>query len=321
MIDVFMLAREQILKQDNEVGKISGVVFCEVDQEQYTEIIDMLGTEGSGFQRSLEDLVLFADDTYTAQFPTIESLKVELEDEGVQSGIRDRLQLKEQHLSFRDMFPFDFINLDFCDYYYPMPPDVLQKNRTVENVVDLQTKKRKSTGSDLREFILSVTCRFDEGLPPEALDRLEDLVAENTIGSALYSTALRGLKGTDNVHKWCESDSYDFFVSAWPKEILRMAKDKGWNAEILDIVWYDRTGDSGRQYKIVCLIVLFASQSNLDGYIAEAARVLDPTSRTLIGPIDRNTKTGRVILENLRDVVRVRNERAMQVGRPTLPDP
>ena len=67
---------------------------------------------------------MFQDDDFTSQFPTLESISVQLENENLQSeGEKvDRLQLKRNHFHVKASFPYDFINLDFCDYYYPKPP-------------------------------------------------------------------------------------------------------------------------------------------------------------------------------------------------------
>jgi hypothetical protein len=54
MIDVFMLAKEDILDHDESFGNLADVVFCEYNQEYFPEITEMIGIEGSGFLGELE---------------------------------------------------------------------------------------------------------------------------------------------------------------------------------------------------------------------------------------------------------------------------
>src|SRR5271156_1407070 len=140
MIDVFMLVREGLLEIDPESHAIKRVQFCECDQEQFVEIKEMVAREDAGFFGQLEDVVLFKEDDFTAQFPTIDSINEKLEDEGLQNEIEkvDKLQLKRTHFAVRSSFPYDFINLDFCQYYYPKPPGMLRVNETVERFLDWQ---------------------------------------------------------------------------------------------------------------------------------------------------------------------------------------
>jgi hypothetical protein len=74
MIDVFMLLRENILKLDPDGYSIPSVRFCEVDSEQYTEITDMLAVENAGTLGELEKVILFQEDDFTAQCPTLASI-------------------------------------------------------------------------------------------------------------------------------------------------------------------------------------------------------------------------------------------------------
>src|SRR5437879_5874460 len=176
MIDVFMLSKEQTLEHDEEFGNISDVVFCELDQEHYPEIIEMIGVEGAGFLGELERLVLFEDTDETAEFPTLQSIQLELENQDLEDAKRDMLMLKRQHLEFANKFPFDFLNLDFCGYYYPKPPGILQINRTVNRMVELQNRENEDQDGRqiaINDFVLAVTCKFDGEVPEEAFRRLQ----------------------------------------------------------------------------------------------------------------------------------------------------
>jgi hypothetical protein len=76
---------------------------------------------------------------------------VKLEDEGLHTGQPSDLQkvekllLKRTHFNVRSSFPYDFINLDFCQYYYPRPPGMLRVNETVDKILDWQRRPTRST--------------------------------------------------------------------------------------------------------------------------------------------------------------------------------
>jgi hypothetical protein len=216
MIDVFLLAQEHLLNRDDQHGRILDVSFCELNQEHYPEIIELLGVEGAGFPCDLEKLVLFRDDDYTGQFPTVESIQseIELQGEGLDPTKRDQLVLKRQHFAFREKFPFDFLNLDFCEHYYPDPPGILEINETIQSIVNLQAKSIHGGHQDFGEFILSVTCRYDESIPAAAFTRLEHIITNNKVSFPEYLNAMKETKGTDDAHTWRNDNLYDFFVSA-----------------------------------------------------------------------------------------------------------
>jgi hypothetical protein len=320
MIDVFMLARQRLLEHDENFGHISDVVFCESDKEDYPEIIEMLEDESAGFPNRLEDLVLFADDDFTAGFPDLESVKLGLDDDLLSDEKRDRLRLKEQYFELTKKFPFDFLNLDFCGYYYPQPPSVLVINNTVKTIVDLQGPESvDSNGKALRvdRFVMSITCKFDDSLPEAAFVRLEQIVSVNARDHRRYREAIQGSARPIDSHQWRASDSYDFFLSSWPKEILGIAQERGWGMEILDYVHYRRPRDKS----IVCLVVSLERNGEHETYVDECLRALDRDARVFIDEIPRDSQAGGRLLADLQDIVAIRNERAALVGRPPLPEP
>jgi hypothetical protein len=326
MIDVFMLAKEDILAHDDSYGSLSDVVFCEYDEEHYPEITEMIGIEGAGFPTRLESLVLFTDDDYTSEFPTLKSIQLELESqgEGLADIRREALVLKRQHLEFADRFPFDFLNLDFCSYYYPTPPGILKINETVDKIVELQGREgRDQDGKSLSvsEFALAVTCRFDDEVPQQAFRRLERIVRQNMDEHDAYSEALRTSRDVLQPERWREADDYDFFLCSWPKELLQIARKRGWQLRIEDYLHYERIGDQGNVYHIVCLVCRFTLNGQADSYLAESIRVLDRNNRLFIDEVDRDSMIGKTLLADLEEIVAIRNQRARLVGRIELPAP
>lgn len=324
MIDVFMLLREGILKLDPENFSIGSIQFCECDAEQYVEIRDLIAREDAGFLGKLEDIVLFEDDDFTAQFPTLDSIAAKMEDERLQDDYSkiDRLQLKRTHLNVKNSFPYDYVNLDFCEYYYPKPPGMLRINRTVERFLDWQRRASEDGhGVQLPEFILAVTCRHDLKFPTEAEARLTELIRHNCVSSPRYKNAIEETRGISDIGQWLQNDREDFFFAGWPKDIARAAKDYDWKMEILDYVYYERTGDQRNAYKIACLVARFTRANASPDYTSAALYALESSNRKLIAEIDRSSANGKRLLKDLAEIVAVRNAQARRKQRPELPKP
>ncbi len=327
MIDVFMLLHENILKLDQDGYSIPSVRFCEVDAEQYTEIKDLLAVENAGTLGELEKVVLFQDDDFTAQCPTLASIATKLEDEHLQDDYAkiDRLTLKRSHLNVMASFPYDFMNLDFCDYYYPDPPDMLRINETVKKVLEWQRRRGDDfnvpDGVEIGDFVLAVTCRHDGEFPKAAEDRLSALIEDNCEASPPYKEQVIARRGGNKISDWAKKDQLDFFFAGWPKDIAHSAKDLGWSMTILDYVYYSRVGDSGKPYTMACLIARFSRARGKPVYLPAALRALDPKSRILIGEIDLESNYGKALLSNLAAIVELRNEQARRKQVVELPKP
>jgi hypothetical protein len=321
MIDVFLLVQEGLLELEPDSHSIKRVQFCEYDQEQFLEIREMIAREDAGFFGKLEDVVLFKDDDFTAQFPTLESVSAKLEDEGLPDDAQSRLLQKRTFFNARASFPYDCINLDFCEYYYPAPPGMLRVNETVERFLDWQ--RRASDDSEygpLTEFVLAVTCRYDSDFPMPARTRLTELILENCRTSAPYKLQLQQTRHA-SPKQWAEQNPQDLFFAGWPKDIARSAGEHGWSMNVLDYVYYERVGDANNSYLIACLIARFA-QGQLDtNDIDTAMFALDEEKRELISEIKRDSVDGKQLLESLESVVAVRDEQARRRRRRELGAP
>jgi hypothetical protein len=328
MIDIFMLVGEGLLRIDPESHSITRVQFCECDPDQFDEIGEMISREGAGFFGRLEDVVLFKEDEFTKQFPTLESISVKLEEQGLHTGLPDdlkkveQLQLKRTNFNVRSSFPYDLINLDFCDYYYPIPPEMLRVNETVERLLDWQ----RGTSDDaehvrLNEFVLAVTCRHDVKFPTDAASRLTGLIRDNCMTSSEYKDQFEKTRGSAQVEDRFANDKEDLFFSGWPKDIARLALEYGWSMEVLDYVYYRRPPDGDVPYLIACLVARFSSAKRNLNDLSTALYALDAKNRTLIDEIDRRSAEGQRLLENLGNIVSARNEQARRQRRIELPNP
>lgn len=324
MIDVFMLVKEDLLQLDPESYSIPFVRFCEYNQEHFAEIKDLIALEDAGFFGRIEEVVLFADSDFTAQFPTPDSIAMALEDkEDLQEDYVNHLLLKRTFLHFASSFPYDVVNLDFCEYYYPNPPDMLRISKTVERLLDWQRRTSEDESSvEVNEFIMAVTCRHDDDFPAEAERRLAALIRENCVRSAVYRDQVEQTRGGVELDEWLRNNKEDFFFSGWPKDIARAARERGWSMDILDYVYYRRVGDrEGNPYVIACLIARFSRTDTQPTYLPTALYALNQQNRKLIRDIDRNSPEGRKIYQHLTDIVALRNQQARRMQRPELPIP
>ena len=324
MIDVFMLVKEGLLELDSENYSINAVQFCECDFEQFVEIRDLIAMEDAGFLGYLENVALFEDDDFTAQFPTLASIAQKLEDESLQENYEliDQLQLKRTYLNIKSSFPYDYVNLDFCQYYYPEPPDMLRINRTVERFLEWQQRPSEDEEAfEIEEFVLAVTCRHDAQFPVQAEARLVELIRANCADSDEYKNEVEQSRGVTEIEEWVQNAKEDFFFAGWPKDIARAAKDKGWAMEILDLVYYRRIGDEENPYIIACLVARFSRENLRPDYMPTALFALNEDNRKIIEDIDPNSAEGKLLRDDLAGIVAVRNEQARRKQRAELPDP
>lgn len=317
MIDVFMLVRAKLVLYDPETHAIQGVQFCEYDEESFVAIRDLIARESSGFLGELEEILLFEDDAFTMQFPDEEHIQSALEDEAIAGGPQGkRLRLKRYNREFRGYFPFDYINLDFCEGYYE-PPDILKVTKAIRRVLEWQ-RSSAADGVTVNEFVMAVTCRLDELLPIEAGNMLAKLVESNRTGSADYDSAFRRSRGSVTVDAWRTEEPNDFFLSAWPKDVASIAKDLNWRTEIVDYVYYDRIGDKGNHYLMICLIARFTKAAGFPSYMSAALSALDLDERSKIIDRPKHSAEREKLWKDLDEIVAVRNGQAQHFGRTDL---
>lgn len=325
MIDVFLLAREGVLEYDAERRAIDTVVFCEMDKKTVPTMVELVGREDSGFPGKLQELVLFTDDALTATFPDLATLETHLNEMAANYPWKDRIQSKIDHLELQKRFPFDFINLDFCDHYYPILPEYFMEiNQTVGRMLEWQrrlVKKTKGKGYvKVDEFMMAVTCRHDSKLPPEAQTRLLNIVKSNCNKHPQYKELIEASR-VDGIDAWAEKSNLDFFLAGWPKEIAALAVEKQWDMEIVECVHYSRKGSSGRPYEMVCLLCRFRRTDFNTTYLKVSMNALDSQKRVLIKSVNRENEEGKALMEDLTKIVQLRNAHAERKKQQLLPMP
>jgi hypothetical protein len=327
MIDVFMLTKEDVLDYDESHLAIDAVVFCEYNQEHVPMMRELIGRENSGFQGRLEDLVLFEDDDFTATLPDIravENYRIQ-KGESLTEEQSDQLQKKIDHLELQRCFPFDFINLDFCDHYYPDPPDIMKVNKTVDRMLEWQRRVHAAntsskTARKVDEFMMAITCRHDTKLPAEAQTRLLNLIRSNCDEFPNYKQQLQASRPTE-IDVWAESSNLDFFLAGWPKEIAHLADQRQWDMEIVEYLHYSRISDTGQSYEMICLVCVFKRTEFSKTYLAVSMKALDEDQRIIINRVDREDANGKALLSDLTGIVELRNAHAENAKRDVLPLP
>lgn len=325
MIDVYMLVKERVVEIEAGTRRVQGVSFCECDHEIFPEMIELIGIEEAGFLAQLEDLVLFQDIPETQTLDTHPALTQFLEEggEGIAAEIRHKAEEKMKHLNFQRLFPFDFLNLDFCDRYYGDPPDVMKIHATIDKLLDWQRLPGKTVSGDVfaaERFVMAITCRVDPKTPAAALARLKTIVASNTAESEDYKNAVEA-RSIGSLDSWASTDLLDFFMAAWPKEIARLARQKSWDITVHDHAFYDRQNDRGETYHMVCLVVEFTQTFLCSTYLDAVTKCLDIAQRKEIPRFESSQGEGRRLIASLRDIVALRNKQAAAFARELLPDP
>jgi hypothetical protein len=324
MIDVFMLAKENVLQYDETRLAIDTVVFCEMDPERVPMMRELVGRENSGFEGKLEDLVLFEDVPATAPFPDLRSIEAYRirKGESLPEVESQALTLKVANLELQKCFPFDFLNLDFCEHYYPSTPDILEINRTVKKMLSWQRRSGRGEADDstvtVDSFLTAITCRLDDGLPKPAKDRLINLVDSNCNDFPEYAQEVRKTRGP-TTDEWAEKAKLDFFLSGWPKEIAHLAEESQWNMEILEYVHYSRISTEKKvAYEMICLMCKFTRSSVKNMNLRISMQALSPEHRVLIDSIDRAKEPGTTLLDDLTEIVLLRNKRGENASQELL---
>lgn len=181
-------------------------------------------------------------------------------------------------------------------------------------------KKRNGEPFSVKRFVTAITCRVDQKLTPETSKRLTGIVEENAHDHTEYRAALKE-RDIDNLARWSANAPLDFFMSAWPKEIARLALNKQWDVEVHNHAFYDRVNEKGEPYHMVCLVVEFNQAPFCSTYLSAATNALDQNARTEIQRVEETDLKGKALLADLREIVILRNKQAKRFAREELPEP
>lgn len=323
MIDVFSLAYEGVIKYDSSTRKLAHVKFCEMDERIFPGITEMIGFEDSGFKGRLDDVVLFEDELGSDLLTTQSEINLEFEKlgESMASDVRAKLEQKRAYLMFQDSFPFDFLNLDFCDPYYPNPPNTMRINNTIQRIVEWQQRRGTEKGKSfsVKRFLLAITCRLDKILPREVHRRLSVIISDNSRRYSEYSQTIKNDNLRKSIGQWIRNDGLDFFLSSWPKEILAIVERQQWAMSFLGVVYYTRRSRDGKPYVIASILSNCYKTRTVTTHKSQSLWLLKRENRDKISNVSARTRQGRIVRKHFARVLAIRNEQASACSRPLLP--
>ena len=86
-------------------------------------------------------------------------------------------------------------------------------------------------------------------------------------------------------------------------------------------LFYDRINDAGNPYHMVSLIAEFSAAKKCTTYLPVVRQCLNPDTHTQINSYDPESGEGAVLLNDLKQIVDLRNQQARFYQRELLPDP
>ena len=319
-IDVFMLAREGILKRSEETGRLEGVYFCEEDLRKFGIIADLIGSPENGFQGEFEKIVLFKDDEET----TDKTLEDEQEDQDPYTPeMRQKLRYKDKHLRLRKAFPFDIINLDVCGVMFPPRRDIMAP--LLESIIQILAWQTESkfliNERECKRFTLFLTSHIDPSdTNQNAIEQLENRVIENINTNEGFRSAFVGHYGHDLVKKLVQDNFAEFFCIALPKFIIHEALFRfGWKVTCGPTYLYNRDyrREENRQYQIMHTVSVYEripgfgrslDIPNVDQYTQSVIQLVNDQIKWIDDVIE-NLDVSRELEEDLKKIVELRDQR------------
>jgi len=248
-IDVFMLAKADLIPASDRSRGFETVYFCERNAAEYEKTISLVGQ--NGFLGKFESLVLFEEDNDTRQFGL---------DDNPPQHIRRKLQDKEQHERFVKSFPFDVINLDMNGVFFPPKAGTISPMLEItRRILDWQQARDATDGHKSREFTLLLTSHVSAAdANTDAINQLVQRMSLNRDESEEFRTAYQKRFGEVEPEELAEENFPDFFAAALPKVLVRDALDRGWEPEYRGIFLYERVVPSGeRRYHMMSSVTHF----------------------------------------------------------------
>jgi len=254
-IDVFLLAKANILKKSAETGRLEGVFFCERDENDFGIIADLIGSPDQGFSGDFMEIMLFQDDEDTAGKNLYED-----EREDFEEHIRIKLKIKDTHERLKKACPFDIINFDVCGVMFRREP-VARLLKSFMKLLEWQSSAVYEDGRKCQQFTLFLTSHVDRGDTNEtAISDLTIRLAENIRDNHNFRSAFESRFGYTEASRLADENFADFFCLAFPKYIIHEALFRlGWYFEQKAVYLYDREykREPGKTYKMMHSVVTF----------------------------------------------------------------
>jgi|GEM_PF-6223238 len=253
-IDVFMLEKEGFLVRDEASGRLNHVYFCEKDDGEFAQIVNLIKSEQAGLNGDFKEIVLFEDDDDTHGKDA-----VDMEGRTPDKAVRDKFRYKELHRRFRNLFPLDVINLDVHGVFFPQHENKYSAMlRAVKKIFEWQ--EQSLSGEDnhrCERFTLMLTTHLEEGfLKAEAVGEMEEIVRDNIANHREFSEAFNAKFGHTDPGALRVADFPTFFSVTLPKLIAPLAREHGWFGEHRRIYTYTRsTHAEGPDYHMMSSVI------------------------------------------------------------------
>jgi hypothetical protein len=224
-IDVFMLEKEGLLIRVGTLGKLNHVYFCENDDAEFEQIINLIRSEEAGFQGDFKKIVLFEDDDDTRGREELDP------HERVPSKtVRDKFRYKHLNGRLRKLFPLDVINLDPYGVFFPPREDKYSLMlQAIEKIFGWQGNHHPEDDHVCTEFTLMLTTHLDQTVYNSgAVDNMKQIALSNIESYPAFSAAFNSKFGHVDPFSLRESDFPRFFSITLPKLISEIARAHGW---------------------------------------------------------------------------------------------
>ncbi|CAN5647502.1 hypothetical protein BH10BAC5_BH10BAC5_22880 [soil metagenome] len=255
-IDVFMLEMENYIYRDEETNRLTNVFFCENEEESFSLINKMLGSEGQGFYGDFKDIVLQKLDE------PIEESDDPFDEPSSEVG-REQLRLIEVKKNLLKVFPFDVINLDFYGNFFPATQGRFSEScQTYNEVLKLQKVENGHLCKRFLMFLTVYTPVLEDQINDNALKQLA-LTLNQNMGYGKFRDAFKEKFNLDNPN---DLELYMIFVLGFTKQIIfKESYVLGWQPNLKEIYCYDRHNEgTDTPYKISTFVVEFKRNADLE---------------------------------------------------------
>jgi hypothetical protein len=255
-IDVFMLELEKYIYRDEETNRLSNVYFCENDEESFSLINKMIGSDSQGFFGDFKQIILQdLDVQYGDPNDPFDEPASEVE--------RENLRLKEIKKNMLKVFPFDVINLDMYGNFFPRNQGRYSELcQTYNEILKLQKINNGYTCNRFLMFLTVYTPIEEDQINPAAMQQLSRVLMQNMT----YESFQSSFNERYRLNSTNELDFFIQFVLGFTKQIIfRESYRNGWQPKLKEIYCYDRYNvGTEKPYKISTFVVEYKRNLSLE---------------------------------------------------------
>lgn len=258
-IDVFMLEKAGLLRRDEESGRLNHIYFCEKDDREFEQVVNLIKSDEAGFKGDFKKFVLFEDSEVT-----LGKDEYDIQEEIPNPRIRESFYHKRLHKRFRNLFPLDVINLDPYGVFFPQHEHKYSAMlKAIERIFDWQQNSQGEDEHRCEKFTLMLTTHLEEdAYLPAAVNELKAAAADNIRRHPEFSEAFKTKFRHIDPYALTSSDFPTFFAVTLPKLIAPIAQRYGWFGQHRKIYTYVRLTRVGAPYYMMSSVVNYERVSS-----------------------------------------------------------